>query len=630
MSTELIWNNLVAYSLQIGLLVGLAAFVPALLRLRLPGAKLAYWHILLAACLLLPAIRPWKRAVVNGDVQVTTTVLAVAPSPAKTSREIPTSQIALLLLIAGGGARLAWLALGLWRLRRYRRHSRPFGLRDGCSIFLSEDVSSPVTFGALQPVILLPAGFPELDARMQQAILCHELLHVERHDWLFTVTEELVRAAFWFHPAIWWLLGEIQLAREQAVDRAVVERTQARDEYVDALLAIAGASPQLDLAPASLFLRKRHLKQRVVSILKEVRMSKTRLISGLAAGLGILCAACWFVTGTFPLAAAPQVVTDGPGVTVEISGAALLHRSPVGYPETARAAGVQGTVAVEAVLDGAGNVNEARILSGPQELRKAAQQSVLAWHFKPDAAGATRVVNITFQLQPTASEAVRGGNTVVTVAGPEGSSADSNAQREKALARFAQAQQEMQQRATRIPVPPPSPETRRTLKSINIVGLSEQMKSDLLSRLPVREGDELTKDTISRVTQVVKEFDEHLRVTASALSGETVLSISTPDVPVAPDRIRIGGNVQQAKLIKQPHPVYPQEAKDARVQGTVKLQATIGKDGTVQSLEVISGPSPLVPAALDAVRQWVYQTTLLNGNPVEVVTQIDVNFTLSQ
>ena len=85
-----------------------------------------------------------------------------------------------------------------------------------------------------------------------------------RRDWLFTVAEELVRAVFWFHPAIWWLLGEIQLAREQAVDRRVIEITQSRDPYMDALLAMAGARPQLDLAPAPLFLRKRHLKQRVV------------------------------------------------------------------------------------------------------------------------------------------------------------------------------------------------------------------------------------------------------------------------------------------------------------------------------------------------------------------------------
>src|SRR5207253_2779747 len=153
------------------------------------------------------------------------------------------------------------------------------------------------------------------------------LLHVRRHDWLYILGEEAVRAVFWFHPAIWWLLGQIALAREQTVDRGVIELTQSREEYVDALLAIAGAKPQLDLAPAPLFLRRRHFKQRVVSILKEVRMSNTRLISALTASLGILAAACWMVTGTFRLSAAPQVVTDARGVTVENSGATVIHRS---------------------------------------------------------------------------------------------------------------------------------------------------------------------------------------------------------------------------------------------------------------------------------------------------------------
>jgi len=100
--------------------------------------------------------------------------------------------------------------------------------------------------------------------------------------------------------------------------------------------------------------------------------------------------------------------------------------------------------------------------------------------------------------------------------------------------------------------------------------------------------------------------------------------------PATPQRIKIGGSVQQAKLVRQPHPVYPPLAKQARIQGTVKLSAIISKDGTIQKLEVISGHPLLVPAALEAVKQWVYQPTLLNGEPVEVITQIDVNFTLSQ
>jgi protein TonB len=95
-------------------------------------------------------------------------------------------------------------------------------------------------------------------------------------------------------------------------------------------------------------------------------------------------------------------------------------------------------------------------------------------------------------------------------------------------------------------------------------------------------------------------------------------------------RIRVGGNVQQAKLIYAPKPVYPPLAKQARIQGVVRLQAVIGVDGTIQNLQVLSGHPLLIPAALEAVRQWRYQPTLLNGEPVEVITQIDVNFTLSQ
>ena len=330
MNAVLMWDNLVRYSLQIGVLVGLAALVPAALRMRMPAARLVYWHCLLAACLLLPALRPWKEQTVAGTVEVSTTVLAVGPAAPNAPWRPSPAQAALLVLAAGALARLWWLGIGLVRLGCYRRHARPLEPVPSWSVeaglYLSGEVSSPVTFGIRKPVILLPAGFPELDAGVRDAILCHEVLHVRRRDWVFTVAEELVRAVFWFHPAIWWLLGEIGLAREQAVDREVVEMTQARDQYLDALLAIAGARPRLDLAPAPLFLRKRHLKQRVVSILKEARMSKTRWISALAAGLAILAAACWFVTGAFPLAAAPQVVADAPGVTVELGGAALMHR----------------------------------------------------------------------------------------------------------------------------------------------------------------------------------------------------------------------------------------------------------------------------------------------------------------
>jgi protein TonB len=101
-----------------------------------------------------------------------------------------------------------------------------------------------------------------------------------------------------------------------------------------------------------------------------------------------------------------------------------------------------------------------------------------------------------------------------------------------------------------------------------------------------------------------------------------------PPKPPTPTRITIGGNVQQAKAIERTQPQYPAIAKAAHVQGTVVLHAIIAKDGTVQQLQLMSGPPLLVNAAMEAVRSWRYQPTLLNGEPVEVDTTIQVVFSL--
>ena len=92
----------------------------------------------------------------------------------------------------------------------------------------------------------------------------------------------------------------------------------------------------------------------------------------------------------------------------------------------------------------------------------------------------------------------------------------------------------------------------------------------------------------------------------------------------------MGGNVQAARAIKKVAPVYPEEARAARISGVVRLHVIIGKDGKIEQLEVISGHPLLQQAALDAVRQWQYQQTLLNGEPVKVDTTIDVIFSLNR
>jgi len=98
---------------------------------------------------------------------------------------------------------------------------------------------------------------------------------------------------------------------------------------------------------------------------------------------------------------------------------------------------------------------------------------------------------------------------------------------------------------------------------------------------------------------------------------------------VAVQRVRVSQGVTAGLVIHKVQPNYPPLAKTARVQGTVQLAAIIGKDGTIQNLHVISGHPLLTQAALDAVKQWRYKPYVLNGEPVEVDTTIQVNFTLS-
>ena len=106
-----------------------------------------------------------------------------------------------------------------------------------------------MAFGFFRPVVLLPPSFLTLDPDSQCAVLCHELMHVKRRDWIVTVIEELIAAFLWFHPAVWWLLGQTKLAREQVVDAEVIQRTAAPDPYIDALLVLAGAHPDRGCCP---------------------------------------------------------------------------------------------------------------------------------------------------------------------------------------------------------------------------------------------------------------------------------------------------------------------------------------------------------------------------------------------
>ena len=97
---------------------------------------------------------------------------------------------------------------------------------------------------------------------------------------------------------------------------------------------------------------------------------------------------------------------------------------------------------------------------------------------------------------------------------------------------------------------------------------------------------------------------------------------------VAPQRVKVSQGVTQGLLVRQVNPQYPAMAREMRVEGDVVLEAVIGENGTVRDLKAVSGPAMLVGPAIQAVRQWRYKPYLLNGQPVEVETQIKLRFRL--
>ena len=282
---------LLAYSVQIAIVVLVAQLAVGASRVSLPSVRLAYWRGVGLTCLALPFLPVIPSDHFTATVAfgiASTPLMAFEPSSAPQTTTVGT--VLMTVLAAGLVIRLVLLAFGLVRLRQMRRESVPVNLNAALSALRddlapdaelrwSDRIEQPVAFGVVSPVVLLPRRFAELDEAAQQGVACHELTHIARHDWAWIVSEEIVRAIFWFHPAIAWVLSQVHLNREQVVDDLVVRRTGARNAYMCALLTFADAPPIG--APAVALLRRHHLAARIERLSKEVSMSRTRALRAL-------------------------------------------------------------------------------------------------------------------------------------------------------------------------------------------------------------------------------------------------------------------------------------------------------------------------------------------------------------
>ena len=571
-----------AWKGSILLLAGFAA--GAMLRHRSAALRHTVWTACFAALLTLPAAilvmphwgvfgHPGKPAIpAPAGPLATVEVIATSAQPvAATPVNVP-----LLVWMAGAGMVAVWFLLGTLRTSWMVRRAAPssidpaqaatLGIRRRVRVLDSDATPMPLTWGLLRPVVVLPKGAAEWPEARLRSVMLHELTHVRRWDLLAQGIAQAACCFYWFHPLAWIAARQLRKEREQACDDAVLARGIPAPEYAGHLMDLVRAMAA-----------RRNTWTHAPAMAE---------ISGLEARVRAMLDP---KRDRRPLNARKLLAIASAGGALLLPLAALSETTQ--SPATIAAPPVQ---AVPAPIPAA-----APPLNVPLRLFKRKTPTVASLvEAAPAPAPPQATSGSLTGIVRDPSGAVIPGCTVV-VRNVDGTG-------EQTLTTDAAGQYRIDTIMT----------GRYSLR-VDASGFAVYK----LDQLPITAGN-------------VAQINVNLQIGAIS---ETVTiqgkrsAVVTPKADVS-GRIRVGGMVQMARLVRQTRPVYPAELQQLGIEGTVKLTAVISKDGIPTSLHVVptSVDPRLVPLALDAVGQWRYQPVLLNGEPVETVTSIDVNFTLDQ
>ena len=476
------------------------------------------------------------------------------------------------ILLVAGAARIGWLMLKAETLRGSRWITAVAGVSHGLKLtrqvpLLYYQGTILGTWGVLRPRVLLARDADNWSDDRLRVVLAHELAHIKRFDWLVQMLAEFARAVYWFNPLFWILCRRLRSESEYACDDVVLNLGIDAKDYAAQLLELARTLKSSGRAWSP-----------VLAMAQPPNLER-RFLSMLNPSLNhrpitrsALLVACIVASCvTLPLAAmrAPEQVQ--PAVSAVPSPSILATPSspaPKVAVLTAPSVAVRKSPAPK-----------------PAPVQGLADGSLSGTVY--DGSGAVVVgVTLTVSSMVTAPRSVIETEMQTTISGAAG---------------------EYQFRAL--------PAGQYSLK-----GELPGFMTFRTARLEIKPSQTLRQNVTLSVGGVAE------RVTVTAVGQP-----KPAPLPGTPQRIRVGGNVQAARLIGQVKPIYPQSARDAGIEGTVRLQGLIGADGTLIGLSAISGiDANLTNAALEAVRQWRYKPTLLNNVPVEILTTIDVEFRLAQ
>ena len=340
---RLVLWNLVVYSAQLAVLVAAAALAQRALPLRVPAVLLRYWQLCMTAAVLLPFVQPWTSMSQPPRLLSTLAVADVSPASGEGGRSFEWWSVLAIVVAAGIAFRAARLVVGGLRLNVIISHAAPSHITaPGADVLVTDEIDSPATVGWRRPRILLPSRTLAMSPAAREAIVAHELVHIERGDWLCTIAEEVWCAVLWFHPGARALAAQLSFARETVVDDVTIRRTRNRRAYAEALLAFA--NPQQYIIGATPLIGRRSLRQRISLIAEEVPMSRRRATSHLTASVAVVSIALTAMVLQLPLSsrlyAQAEVQQPGNGVTLPF----VVHEVKPVYTREAKEHKIQGSV----------------------------------------------------------------------------------------------------------------------------------------------------------------------------------------------------------------------------------------------------------------------------------------------
>jgi TonB family protein len=494
------------------------------------------------------------------------------------------------------------------------------GIARAVRLLHSARVQVPTVIGWLRPVVLIPAScVTGLSTEQVEAIFCHELAHVRRHDYLVSVFQSIVETLLFYHPAVWWVSKQVRRERECCCDAVAVGMGGDVLAYARALSYLEerrAAFPEFVLGANG-----GALKMRIQRLLGRPENSAAYQLASIAL-------------------LALMILGVGAAAGKHAHAQAAAANLPAASPPPAAQAREQANSAAEQLVFDALSAQMQQFQQQFAEIEKMRpelqQQITDATRQAEKANSELQALKAKKEYQDLRREyqdlrSTQAGETPSQYLELQKQMQDAQRKAQETLRTLKNDQLREQFAEAQVAVAKINSDQLR--KQLDEAYKNQDNASVYRQQLEGALNSPDLKEQMQDASAAMATLDSQLLAERKALAESLAVGHLRPALQAptdtAPSAATIPPGIMQGNLIYKVDPVYPEIAKQAHVQGVVVLRALISKTGTVEDLHVVGGAPMLTSSAMDAVKQWKYKPYLVDGHPSEVETTINVNYTFA-